>query len=146
MFSIVITARKRNTEIQTFHFWVMMYLLFGHHPYLCGKKTVRLAKLTAVSREVVYTVKESWSLSFHRPQNTTPDKPTAIVMKSANPLAILAGAWPVYGEGEGIEVEVLDVEVLDEDLILEVIEALKSTSRPPTLKHKSFTRAKVAAR
>lgn len=103
----------------------------------------------AVSGEVAYMVNEA--RVSHRPKTTTPNKPTATIMLSANPPAILVGAWPVYGEG--IEevgdvdvVEVLDVVVLGWDPIPERAEVSEYTTVPPTLEHSSFTRANIAAR
>lgn len=55
-----------------------------------------------------------------------PNEPAAIMMQRAKPLAILAGAWPVNGEGEGREVEMLEVDPLPEMVL-----ALNKGS-PPT--------------
>lgn len=61
-------------------------------------------------------------------------------MYSASPPAILAGAWSVNDNGEGREVELLDV-----DPVPERTEGLESATGPPTVKHNSFTRAKISA-
>lgn len=63
------------------------------------------------------------------------------MMHSASPPAILAGAWPVNDNGEGREVELLDV-----DPVPERTEGLGSATGPPTVKHNSFTRAKISAK
>lgn len=109
-FSIIITARKQIQKTKL--------LFLGDHDPLFSSTLTHIeinAKLMAVSGEVAYMVNEA--RVSHRPKTTTPNKPTATIMLSANPPAILVGAWPVYGEG--IEevgdvdvVEVLDVVVL----------------------------------
>lgn len=83
---------------------------------------------------------QSYQSLSHRPITTKPVKLTAIVMHSASPPAMLAGAWPVNDDGEGGEVELLDV-----DPIPERTEGLESAAGPPTGKHNSFTRARISA-
>lgn len=93
-----------------------------------------------LGERVAYVTNEATSPSSHRPSTTTPSKPTVIMTLSANPLATLAGACPVYGDGEGREVE-----VLDEEPVAERMEEFWAELWPPTGRHNTSARTAISA-